>query len=203
MTYKHIDSWKNSTDAFNSQLQRNIAELHGAFPPHWDNFLNVIRRTKDLTRVVDIGCGAGSYCFLTRENGLDYIGYDYSEYAVSLAKSTWGGTFVTANYNDITEDHISSGDMIVANALCDVLPNGNECLDYLLSLGADNLLIQRVRITSEDNHFIEYKAYDLMTYEFYHNEDELFSVIENYGYNIETVCLYDNIYDLVIGRNNE
>ena len=201
--HKHIDSWKNSTEAFNSQLQRNISELHGNFPPHWDNFLCVIQENDDITRVVEVGCGAGAYCFLSGENGLDYIGYDYSDYAVSLARQTWKGNFVKSNYSDLTSEHIKAGDIVVANALCDVLPNANECLEHLLKLGSENLLIQRVRVTQKDNYFLEYKAYDLMTYEFYHNEKQLSDTIEKYGYKLEKIYLYDNIYDLLIGKKND
>ena len=198
--HKHIDSWKNSTNAFDSQLRRNVSELEGSFPPHWDNFLHVIRSTRGAKRVVDVGCGAGAYAFLSCKNGLDYIGYDYSEYAVSLAEKFWGFNFIVSEYEDLTPSIVKDGDILVANALCDVLPDGNKCLKHLLSLGFDDLLIQRVRITDKQSHFLEYQAYDIMTYEFYHNKPELLSLVDDHGYSLNMLWLYDNIYDLVIGK---
>ena len=198
--HKHIDSWKNSSAAFDSQLRRNMSELQGSFPPHWENFLRVIQLEDGPKRVVDVGCGAGAYSFLCANNGLDYIGYDYSEYAVSLAEKSWGLKFEVSNYEDLTSSIAREGDMLVANALCDVMPDGNKCLNHLLSLGFKDLLIQRVRITEGQSHFLEYQAYDIMTYEFYHNKPELLDMIDGHGYSVDMLWLYDNIYDLVIGK---
>ena len=60
-----------------------------------------------------------------------------------------------------------------------------------------------MQVTQKDNYFLEYKAYDLMTYEFYHNEKQLSDTIEKYGYKLEKIYLYDNIYDLLIGKKND
>ena len=79
--HQHIDSWKNSSTAFEQQLDRNIQELNGQFPPHWVHFISHVKNNP-VNRIVDVGCGAGVYCHLAEQMGLDYIGYDYSQHAV-------------------------------------------------------------------------------------------------------------------------
>lgn len=204
--YKHIDSWKNSQIAFKRQLELNKKQLAGEFPPHWNNFVRVLKRNRP-TRVVDIGCGAGCYYPICKNLEIDYIGYDYSDRAVFLADEAWGwpGAFFNLEYKNITPEHIDTGDLIVANALADVLPNGNECVEHLLSLGANELLIQRIRITEQPNHFKEYKAYDIMTYEFYHNREQLMSTIDYYEYKLGKVTRLftpaEDIFDIEIRKS--
>ena len=132
--------------------------------------------------------------------GLDYIGYDYSQHAVDLAITTWGGKFVCKNYQELIPEDIQSGDLVVANALCDVLPNGHHCLQHLLSLEARYLLIQRVRTTSLPSFSMQYKAYDIITYEYYHNTIDLSTTISEHKYNVSYHRLYDDIFDLEIQK---
>ena len=119
----------------------------GQFPPHWIHFVEHVQNTP-INRIVDVGCGAGAYCHISTQMGIEYIGYDYSQHAIDLATKTWGGNFICKNYKELTPQDIQTGDIVVANALCDVLPNGDECLRSLLQIGADNLLIQRIRTTN-------------------------------------------------------
>ena len=196
---QHIDSWKNSSTAFKQQLDRNIQELNGQFPPHWVHFINHVKNNP-VNRIVDVGCGAGVYCHLAEQMGLDYMGYDYSQHAVDLAIKTWGDKFICKNYQELTPEDIKTDDLIVANALCDVLPNGDECLRHLLQMGSDKLLIQRIRITSTSSYSVEYEAYGIMTYEFYHNSEQLSKDIEQNSYIATYHRLYDNVFDLEITK---
>lgn len=199
--HKHINSWRDSSSAFEQQLARNIQELNGKFPPHWDHFVTCLQNNT-IDRVVDIGCGVGAYYPITSQMGLEYIGYDYSQHAVDLAIQTWGGNFICKNYKDITHQHLKPGDLVVANALCDVLPNGNECLRNLLQIQADNLLIQRIRITSIPSFSVEYEAYGIMTYEFHHNSQQLTQDIEQNGYVSTYHKLYNDVFDLEVSIKN-
>ena len=196
---QHIDSWKNSSSAFEQQLERNIQELNGQFPPHWIHFVEHVQNTP-INRIVDVGCGAGAYCHISTQMGIEYIGYDYSQHAIDLATKTWGGNFICKNYKELTPQDIQTGDIVVANALCDVLPNGDECLRSLLQIGADNLLIQRIRTTNIPSFSVEYEAYGFMTYEFYHNSRQLAQDIEQNSYIVTYHRLYDNIFDLEITK---
>ena len=196
---QHIDSWKNSSSAFEQQLERNIQELNGQFPPHWIHFVQHVQNTP-INRIVDVGCGAGAYCHISTQMGIEYIGYDYSQHAIDLATNTWGGNFICKNYKELTPQDIQTGDIVVANALCDVLPNGDECLRHLLQIGSDNLLIQRIRTTNVPSFSVEYEAYGIMTYEFYHNSRQLTQDIEQNSYIVTYHRLYDNIFDLEITK---
>ena len=199
--HTHINSWKDAESAFTQQLARNIEELNGTFPPHWVHFIEHIDERTDIQRIVDIGCGAGAYCYISKELGFNYVGYDYSEHAVNLATKQWQGEFICKDYKDITSEDIKEDDLVVANALCDVLPNGDECLKHLLNIVPNHLLVQRVRITQLPNFFREYRAYGIMTYEFYHNKQELEKQVKSAGYELSYHNLYgDNVFDLELNR---
>ena len=199
--HEHIDSWKQSRSTFEQQLQRNIYELNTNYPPHWINFISVVESSPDIKRVVDVGCGAGVYHNLCEKLKVEYVGYDYSRDAIEIAESTWGGNFNCLDYKDLTEEHILDTDLVVANALFDVLPNGNEALQTLLKLKPKRLLAQRVRLTENDSYFEEYSAYDIMTYKFFHDSDELFRTIKANNYSFDYVNLYENVFDLQLIRN--
>ena len=199
--HKHIDSWKQSKFTFEQQLQRNIYELNTNYPPHWIHFIAVVESYSDVKRVVDVGCGAGVYHNLCEKLKIDYIGYDYSPDAIQLAESTWGGNFNCLNYKDLTQDDILDTDIIVANALFDVLPDGNEALETLLKLKPKRLLAQRVRLTNSKSYSEEYAAYDIMTYKFFHNSDDLFRTITANNYTVDYTNLYEDVFDLELIRN--
>ena len=179
--------WKEaSTKAFQQQFTRNLRELNDP-PPHWRFFLEELARIRHVSRVVDIGCGVGSFAKLLRmwHGNVDYIGYDYSEAAIKTASSMWSefGKFQEKDYHDISSKDIKDGDVIVANALCDVLPDGDECFDHILSLGAKNVMFLRVRLTDKESYYEEYEAYgEIDTYAFYHNENGIDEMIKSHGY---------------------
>lgn len=204
--YKHIDSWKHSRSSFVKQLNHNKeAFKNGEIErvPMWSNLIYYVK-TYSPKRIVDVGCGTGCYYPIVKHLGVEYIGYDYSHHAIDLAKEEWGGDFICRGYQEMTPEDIREGDLVVANALTDVLPNGDECVEHLLSLGANELLIQRIRITEQPNHFKEYEAYDIMTYEFHHNREQLMSTISHYGYRLgKVIQLFnpaENIFDIEIRK---
>tara|TARA_Y100001938_G_C8071614_1_gene423457 strand:+ start:745 stop:1368 length:624 start_codon:yes stop_codon:yes gene_type:complete len=187
MKTSNDSGWKEaSTKAFQQQFALNLRELNDP-PPHWRFFLEELSRTKNVSRVVDIGCGVGSFSKLLRmwHGDISYIGYDYSEAAIKTASAMWGefGDFEEKDYHDISSLDIKDGDVIVANALCDVLPDGDECFDHILSLGAKNVIFLRVRVTEKESYYEEYEAYgEIKTYAFYHNENGLDEIVKKHGY---------------------
>ena len=178
------------------QLERNLYELKSEYPPHWKNFVSFIKKYKPK-RIVDIGCGAGVYKYISN---MDYVGYDYSDAAIEVATETWGEGFHVKNYKSLHPDDILENDAIVCNALCDVLPNGDECMRHILSLGCDNLLIQRVKIDEIKSSVKTYQAYNITTYEFVHSKQQIVADTKDYNYNINFVHLYDNSFDLEITK---
>jgi trans-aconitate methyltransferase len=187
MKISNDSGWKEaSAKAFEQQFALNLRELSDP-PEHWRFFLEELERIKNPKRVVDIGCGVGSFSKLLRmwHGKIDYIGYDYSSAAIKTAKSMWGefGKFEEKDYNELLESDIQDGDVIVANALCDVLPDGDDCFNKILSLGAKNVIFLRVRITEKESYYEEYEAYgEINTYAFYHNENKLAKMMDDNGY---------------------
>ena len=180
-----LNEWADAQSAFPEQLALNRRQLDGDYPAHWLSLLSVLQSLLDrVTRIVDVGCGAGALRPLCLRHFpyMEYIGYDYASAAVELATKTWGEFFVVKNYIDLTPDDFGRGDILVANALADVLPNGDDCIKHLLSLGVDHLHLQRVKLTHQKSYFSTYKAYDITTYAYYHNVDNLNKLFSKYKY---------------------
>ena len=183
--------WQTASPAaFAQQLARNQQELYNP-PEHWNFCAREIDDLKHngnrIERMVDIGCGAGGLCAVANTLEIKYIGYDYAPAAIDVATNYWGaGLFFIKKYEDLTPDDINDNDIIVANALCDVLPNGDECFERLLSLNAKQLLILRVRLSyGEPSSYEEYVAYDeIRTYAYKHNSTVLSETIQKYGYDM-------------------
>ena len=188
MKTSNDSGWKEaSTKAFQQQFALNLRELNDP-PTHWRFFLEELGRIRGALRIVDIGCGVGSFSKLLRMwyGDIGYIGYDYSDAAIKTAEAMWEGfgIFEEKDYNDLSDDDMQPGDVIVANALCDVLPDGDECFDHILSLGVKNVIFLRVRTTEKESYYEEYEAYgEINTYAFYHNENKLDEIIKKHGYN--------------------
>jgi SAM-dependent methyltransferase len=202
------DAWKNkgSRDAFKKQFELNrqqITLLPHEYPHHWKHFLKCIDTIgeENIGKVVDVGCGVGCYRQLLRKHHPEvaYVGLDYSEDAIRYAKYAWHEqvdmSFKVMDYRDLTPSYFKKGDVLVANALCDVLPEGDKVLSFLLDLGVDYYIIERVRTTEKsDSFFTEYVAYgEIRTCEFHHSIDDIRKIRERDIYRIVDV---DDTYDL-------
>ena len=87
---------------------------------------------------------------------------------------------------------------MVANALCDVLPNAHDCLLHLLNLDASRILIQRIEYSSGEESFSEYNAYSLTTYKFFHDKQKTYRAAQSFDYKIKERLISPNTYDLEI-----
>tara|TARA_B100000959_G_C14940865_1_gene607742 strand:+ start:1211 stop:1834 length:624 start_codon:yes stop_codon:yes gene_type:complete len=176
-----------SENVFLQQLERNISELY-SMPEHWDFFIQQASKIKGIERIVDIGCGAGALCQVAKIHldNIEYIGYDYSGSAINVAKSAWGDEkFIQKDYTEIRSEEILGGDLLVANALCDVCPEGDKCMENILGIGAKNILVLRVETTDSESFYKQYRAYgEVDTYSFHHNEKKLKETIEKNKYKI-------------------
>lgn len=191
-----IDSWKNK-NVFEKQLILNLKELSdkSLYPRHWGIFILFLKKIKPNS-ILDVGCGCGSFYELcNREfSGVSYTGIDYSIEAISLAKSHWNyDNFFVLDYKDLTSEYISNFDLIHLGAMLDVLPNGDEALDFILSLKPKNLIISRMKLTNKKSYYDVYVAYnEIKTCAYYHNEDNFKNLCIKYGYKIDN--LENNFY---------
>lgn len=183
---EHIDNWKNQK-VFIKQLDLNKKELSSVYPSHWNSFIKIINSIDESLNLLDVGCGVGSYFEICRRhcNNVNYTGIDYSEDAISIAKNQWNhDKFFTKNFYEIDTDFISEFNMIHLGALLDVLPNGDEALDFLLKLNVKYVFISRIEI-SHKSVFNVYTAYDeIKTYKFIHGHYQLLQIINQNRYNI-------------------
>lgn len=191
-TPDHTQSWKNR-EVFEDQLALNKKELEGPYPEHWNEFIRTIKNhfnghKKIETKLLDIGCGVGAFSELCHKElmNVTYTGVDYSEDAIEFAKATWEhGSFEVKDYKDLTREYISQFDVIHAGAFLDVLPNGDEVLDFLLSLDPKALVIGRMILTDKPSYVTTYQAYDkITTYSYHHNYDTVIEIAKKYGYNV-------------------
>lgn len=203
--YDLIDEWKKSKSSFIQQLTRNVSEINEGYPSNWIHFLErleSIYESADLKRVIEIGCGAGALYHVTKTHfpHLKYIGYDYSDIAISVAIDQWGSHFKVKNYLDLEREDFNEGDILVANALMDVLPDGDDALGFLLSLGVKNIHLQRVRCTGKPSYSRVYNAYDIQTYEYYHNKEGLMDLFHSHDYNVKLDIYSENIYNILLTK---
>ena len=183
----HVNNWKNRI-VFEKQLRLNKKQLAGTYPPHWISFIRLIKRINKNLRVLDVGCGVGVYSELCRKHltSVSYTGIDYSDDAITLAKSAWSTNdiFITKDFNDIDANFISNYNLIHLGALLDVLPYANTALDKILKLAVEFVLISRIDIDSTES-LTSYVAYEeIITYKDIHSMPVLLNTIHQNNYQI-------------------
>jgi trans-aconitate methyltransferase len=185
-------NWQHASEkAFDQQLYRNLQQLRDKHPIHWQHLFEHLDMLSELcphlNTVVDVGCGIGVYYQLlqTHRSHLVYYGIDYASSAIKIAKETWAassGRFIEWDiFHSVPPGIHLDASIVVANALLDVLPNGDEGLDTLLSYSPAALILQRVRVTEKPSYNIPYQVYgEIDTFEFYHNKENLFKQLADY-----------------------
>lgn len=179
------DSWKNR-EVFERQLELNKKELESPqnYPAHWVDIIRIMREL-NVKKMLDIGCGCGAFSSVcnTEFPELTYVGTDYSEEAIKIARNEWENiNFQVLDYKDMTNKHVKEYDLVCANALLDIMQNGDEVLEKVLSTKPKNLIISRIRFTNGDSFYKTYKAYNIETYSFYHGRNKFKDICEKYGY---------------------
>ena len=184
-------AWRDNDTIFHRQLEYNLKEISSIenYPAHWHIFMDFVNASNPKS-ILDVGCGCGTYYELCRKHfDLEYTGIDYSDHAIKLAKEHWGHDgFFVKDYKDLTPDYIQGFDLIHSGAMFDVLPNGDDALEYVMSLRPKSLLIGRMKITEEESYYNKYGAYDCIeTCEFYHNREKFLGLCKQYGYGVTNI----------------
>lgn len=188
----YTQSWKESDSVFDMQLELNKSELKKQYPIHWNSFLELMRSIETQPKsILDIGCGVGAFHELCRKEfpDVEYHGIDYSKKAIEIAKREWSeNSFSVMDYNELSKEDIEKFDVVHMGAFLDVLPNGDEVLEFILSLEPKNVIIGRMKTTDAPSHYKTYKAYDsINTYAYYHNKNSILRMCAKYGYDIEHI----------------
>ena len=208
MNTDFIDNWKNK-NVFEKQLELNVQELSSnPYPNHWVSYLKALDLIPSQNKMIlkDIGCGCGAYSKLTwdHEPTIKYVGYDYSEEAITLAKESWThGTFEVKNFENFTEKDFKNGEVMHACSLHNILPDGDACMNFLLSLKPCWAIFGKVLFTGGQSYHTTYKAYgEIITYMFFHNKTNLLNMIESHGYEIQEIDPTRELTNLLLKRTH-
>lgn len=184
-----INNWKNKK-VFEKQLKLNTYQFNNLYPPHWTEFINTIK-SLNIFSILDIGCGSGVYYKLCKKEipNIRYFGVDYSSEAINIAKKEYSDlNFDVKSINDLTEEYVNKFDLIHLGAVLDILPNGDEILEQILTLKPKKIFIGRIKFTDDPSHYIEYMAYDeIMTYEYRHNLSNFINLSKKHKYTIKFI----------------
>ena len=155
---------------FDNQLSYNKKELEEKYPPHWNHLVN------DMDSI-------------RRNSEMKYVGYDISDYAISIAKEQWtSGEFRVMDCNNMDKFLVPrKGEVLHMSALLDVLENGDAVLEKVCSLGFDHVLIHRVKF-NRDESVLRYNEQTQAEPQYYDNFGE---VVAKHGYNA-TYHQWDN-----------
>jgi SAM-dependent methyltransferase len=186
-----ITEWKNK-DIPEQQLKLNKYELENNYPSHWSIFIyliNVIKNNEnnfeDYT-LFDLGCGVGTTYKLLCNNKINckYIGYDFSEHMISLAKKEWN--YEHFYVKDIYElSNINTNNILYCTGLLDILPDGNKGLKHLLQLKVKYIILNRINISEEETISL-YKAYDTINcIKYVFSKIDFINIIKESGYIIK------------------
>ena len=185
----YTDSWKNK-NIFQKQLELNKKEFIN-YPQHWIDFIEIVKSIKFNNKILDIGCGCGSFYKLCNDNfkDIEYTGIDYSIDAIELAKKEWNvDCFICKDIFDIDNQFISKYDTIYLGALLDVLNNGDDALKFILGFKIPYVILGRIEFTFNPNNIETYVAYDeIVTYKYRHNVNTFNSILDDMNYKIKII----------------
>ena len=178
----NVDEWKNVNVPM-KQLGLNIEQLNSKnnYPPHWKNLLNSFTYIDSILskNFNDIACGVGSTYKLLLDNqfNMKYYGSDFSEAMINTAKKTWNDNcFKEQDVFKLTA--FNKNDIVYVDGLLDMLPNAHDCLNHILHLNSEYVILNRINI-SETNKISIYRAYDLINVIKYSFEEKTFLQIIN------------------------
>jgi hypothetical protein len=204
-----IDSWKNK-QLLEKQLSLNLEELKNMFqfvPFHIGDFLHFVERFKNEEyRLMDIGCGCGVYSEICKYYApwIKYEGIDYAKEAIDIARKYWSGiTFRQKDYKELTPEDFKNIEILHACSLHNVLPEGKECMNFLLSLNTRFIIFGKILTTSKPNYYTIYKAYDEFdTYMYFHNYTELCESFKNHNYDIIEEIKHGDNSNFLLRKND-
>jgi len=113
---KHL--WGGARDEYNSGSGSN--EFHAS---HYANVVKKLIKEKDITTVVDLGCGNFLLGKALRMNGVRYIGIDIVDGLIKRNQETYGDDRTSFLCLDIISDQLPDGDICLIRQVLQHLSN--------------------------------------------------------------------------------
>lgn len=193
-----------------------------------DDLIN--NREKTIDGILDFGCGVGIISQLILDNypSLKYVGVDSARYAIELGIKNFSNidkhlsVVLPINLNRIKcwlpvnyplffdEDYkvflqvIRPNFLILVNALCDVLEDGDQCVRGILEVKPDYAIFLRMKVVDSPSYYLKEVVYgEVETPVFYHNKKNLLEIFKDFGYNysIRKYCEDGSILDIMVEKN--
>ena len=192
---KHImeHQWESPILSY-KQLILNKTQLVGNYPAHWYNLLKSLQCIENITskEFNDFGCAVGSTYKLLKDNNynLNYKGYDFSEMMILTAKKEWRyPNFFIADFKKMKPG--SCNDIIYMDGVLDILFDAVKCLDSILKLNVQYVILNRVVLGKENiKKFIAYEYFEMIEYTF--DKVEFYNILEINNYKIKFTT--DNLF---------
>ena len=186
MKYVMEVEWQNPILSY-KQIILNKRELDNNYPKHWCNLLQSLQHIENITNKEfnDFGCGVGATYKLLKDSNvnLNYKGYDLSENMILTAKKEWNySNFFMKNMNQLNPGDCN--DIIYMDGVLDILFDAVKCLDSILKLNVQYVILNRVVIGKEKiTKFIAYEFFNMIEYSF--DEAVFYNIIEKNNYKIK------------------
>ena len=183
-------NWKNKEIPFN-QLELDKPKLlnNQTYPEHWKNLLYILQFIPSLylKTFYDVSCRGGIIYPLLKNNNYDlnYKGSDFCEEIIQTAKNDWCyDQFYVKDIYDLCD--FGENDVIYVDGLLDILIDSDKCLDFLLKLNAEYVILNRVPIGSK-NAISVHNKFDIINVISYTYEEQTFTdIVKRNNYRIKS-----------------
>tara|TARA_R110000824_G_scaffold43928_6_gene128224 strand:- start:20422 stop:21048 length:627 start_codon:yes stop_codon:yes gene_type:complete len=171
---------------------------------HFPRLKDLIKTTsKDCTTLLDLGCGAAELSRLFPE--YFYVGADLKQILENVSmKMNPGKNYIDFDiYNNETCSFINEYDIVVMNALIDVLEHPLFGLKNVLSNSQKYVIIHRQEFDEEGKtRIVKNPAYGSLTYHSIINLKEFEELLEEYDFSIvkEVNTLFDNSKSILLKK---
>lgn len=201
--YNEWKLWCNDIQPNIERIKYLITLDFNSYPSHWQYFILSILRLKHVKQIFDIGCGVGAYYLLCHKHfpHIKYHGYDKNPIMIYLAMKNWLlNRFTIISLEDIVFNKFADTDLLLTSGLTNMLENGDNGFEKVLSFNCPNVLVQRILLTDE----VSFRAIHNQAqneYLFHHNKTNIFTLINKYQYKYKiNYCIQDNNYNIILTK---
>jgi len=192
------DNWKASSVGEKQRIFVN-EELkqfkNGSMPHVYNGFLQLLALIdEEKMSFLDIGCASGYYKEVAEHQfpgKLDYIGCDYNEKSIELAKKYYPTT--QFDIEDITKLTYSDKqfDVVMVSGVFEHVPDNELAFDETCRVAKKWLICHRIAFASGDEYITKGSQYSEPIIRHYFNRDRFIERITSRGFILDS---YINIY---------